>query len=65
MKGKYTIKIHNKRVTYTVDLERNITVICGDSATGKTTLINSISFYEELGEKSGVTIESDKECHVL
>lgn len=65
MTGKYIVKIHNQRVTYTIELERNITVICGDSGTGKTTLINSISFYEELGKKSGVTIESSKECHVL
>ena len=65
MKGTYIIKIRNRRVTYTLQIERNITVICGDSGTGKTTLIQSVSFYEELGEKSGVTIESSKSCHVL
>ncbi len=65
MKGSYTIKIHNHRVTFVLNIERNITVICGDSATGKTTLVNSIIFYEELGEQSGVSIESEKECHVL
>ncbi len=65
MKGSYTVKVRNRRVTYTIELERNLTVICGDSATGKTTLINSIAFYEEFGDKSGVTIDSSKECHVL
>ncbi|MBQ9870789.1 MAG: hypothetical protein IJM27_02565 [Eubacterium sp.] len=65
MKGSYTIKIQNRRVTFTLQLERNITVICGDSATGKTTLINSLRFYEELKEKSGVTVESRKACRVL
>ena len=65
MKGSYIVKVHNHRVTYTVELERNITIICGDSATGKTTLINSIAYYEELGESSGVRIESEKNCCVL
>ena len=65
MKGSYTIKIRNRRVTYTLTLERNITVICGNSGTGKTTLIQSISYYEELGEKSGVHIDSPRPCRVL
>ena len=65
MKGSYIVKIHNRRVTFTLELERNITVISGDSATGKTTLISSISSYEEYGEKSGVSIESHKPCRVL
>ena len=65
MKGSYTIKVHNHRVTFVLNIERNITVISGASATGKTTLVNSIAFFEELGEQSGVTIESPKECHVI
>ena len=65
MKGSYTIKVYNHRVTFTLEIERNITVITGNSATGKTTLIDSISAYEELGSKSGVSIESKKECHVI
>ena len=65
MKGSYTIKVHNQRVTFVLDIERNITVLSGASATGKTTLVNSIAFFEELGEQSGVTIESPKECHVI
>ena len=65
MKGSYTIKVHNHRVTFILNIERNITVISGASATGKTTLVNSVAFFEELGDKSGVTIESSKNCHVL
>ena len=65
MKGSYKIKVHDHRVTFELKIERNITVICGDSATGKTTLVNSIRSYEEEGENSGVTIESQKECRVL
>lgn len=65
MKGSYIIKVHNHRVTFTLEIERNITVICGNSATGKTTLIDSIAAYEEYGDKSGVVIDSLKECRAL
>lgn len=65
MKGSYTVKVRNRRVTFTVYLERNITIICGDSATGKTTLISSLQYFEELGDKSGVVVESRKVCRVL
>ena len=65
MKGAYTIRIHNRRVTFTLRLERNLTVICGSSATGKTTLVSYVSFYEDLGPQSGVTIESPRPCVVL
>ena len=65
MKGSYTIRIHNRRVTFTLELKRNLTIISGDSATGKTTIVNYVSFYEELGAQSGVTIESPKPCVAL
>lgn len=65
MKGAYTIKICNRRVTFSLKLERNITIICGSSATGKTTLVSYVSYYEEFGPQSGVTIESPKPCIAL
>ena len=65
MKGSYTIRIHNRRVTFTIELQRNLTIISGDSATGKTTIVNCVSFYEELGAQSGVTIETPKPCVAL
>ena len=57
MKGTYKIKISNSKVTFNLELERNITIICGKSATGKTTLIGLIRDYEQLGKASGVTIQ--------
>ena len=42
MKGTYKIKISNSKVSFSLELERNITIICGNSATGKTTLIEMI-----------------------
>lgn len=45
MTGKYDIEIYNKRVHYHLTVKRNITVIQGDSATGKTELLRMISCY--------------------
>ena len=42
MKGVHRIIVQNKRVKYDFELRRNLTVIRGDSATGKTTLIEMI-----------------------
>ena len=38
MKGKYNIVVYNNRLRYELEIERNITVIKGNSGTGKTTL---------------------------
>lgn len=35
MKGKYHVVVQNKRLRYEFDIKRNITVIGGDSVTGK------------------------------
>ena len=42
MKGKYHVIVQNKRLRYEFDIKRNITIIRGDSATGKTTLYDYI-----------------------
>ncbi len=65
MKGKHHIEIRNRRIVFKLDLERNITIIRGDSATGKTTLVDMLANYEALGEKSGVSVSCDKRCRVL
>lgn len=65
MRGKHIIKVRNRRVQFTLELERNITIIRGDSATGKTTLIKMLQDYEMFREQSGVVVESDKRCCVL
>ena len=65
MKGTYKIIISNSKVSFSLELERNITIICGNSATGKTTLIGLIRDYEQLGKASGVTIQCKKPCRVL
>ncbi len=65
MNGKHLIKIADRRVKYTLELVRNITVIQGDSGTGKTTLFDMVSAYSRLKERSGVQIQCDKSCTAL
>ena len=43
MKGKKRVIIQNNRVHYEFVIKRNITIIQGDSASGKTTLVNEKS----------------------
>ncbi|MCM1237390.1 MAG: hypothetical protein NC489_45575 [Ruminococcus flavefaciens] len=62
MKGSYTIKLSTKRVEYDLRINRNITIIRGDSATGKSTLVSLIQRYYEQGNKSGVKLQCDKTC---
>lgn len=45
MKGKYRITVQNKRIRYDFEVKRNLTIIRGDSATGKTALVQ---IYNEL-----------------
>lgn len=57
MKGKFGITLANSTVAYKFDISRNITIIQGDSGTGKTTLINLIS---SLADNDGSV-----ECNVI
>ena len=65
MNGKYTIEVSNKKVTYRLEIKRNITIIQGDSGTGKTTLFRMINEYNRYGNSSGISLVCDKECIAL
>lgn len=65
MKGKYAVTVRNNTLCYQFEIRRNITVIKGDSATGKTTLIEMIREFYEDGKSSGIELNCDKECAVL
>lgn len=56
MTGKYRVVVRNNKVQFTLDIERNITIIQGDSAKGKTTLIELLDLYYRLGKQSGVSV---------
>lgn len=65
MKGIQHIEVSNRKVKFKLDLIRNITIIRGESGTGKTTLYNMISDYTRLQEASGVNLSSEKPCVAL
>lgn len=65
MKGSYEVIVANAKVRYEFTVRRNITIIKGDSATGKTTLVEMIREYYESGEGSGIELRCRKECRVL
>ena len=62
MKGKYHIIVQNSRVKFEFDIKRNITIVRGDSATGKTTLVSLIDTYDRLGADSGVEVSCLRRC---
>ena len=58
MKGKYEFEISNRRMTFQLEIERSVTVIKGNSGTGKTTLIRMLLGYLEQGKRSGIQIKA-------
>lgn len=65
MKGKYHIVVQNNKLRYELNIRRNITIIRGDSATGKTKLIDLIEQAATLGEGSGVEVLCECPCRTL
>lgn len=65
MKGSHRIIVSNTKLRYDFTIYRNITIIKGNSATGKTTLVEMIREYYENGENSGIMLTCDKECRVI
>lgn len=65
MKGIQHVEISNRDAKFKFDLYRNITLVRGDSGTGKTTLYDMVSDYTRLGDNSGVNVSSDKKCVAL
>ena len=65
MIGKHHVIVETKRLKYEFDIKRNITVILGDSATGKTTLVEMLSTYSRIPMKTGIRVESDVPCVVF
>ena len=65
MKGKYRVVVSTKRLKYDFELRRNLTIIRGDSATGKTTLVDMIREYVNNPSGTPVELQCDKKCYVL
>jgi hypothetical protein len=62
MKNKHHVVVESKRLKYEFDIKRNITVIQGDSASGKTTLVELLGTYSRFGKDSGISLQSDVPC---
>lgn len=65
MKGSYRVVVSNAKLRYDFTIRRNITIIKGDSATGKTTLVEMVREHYESGKNSGVELHCDKPCRTL
>jgi len=65
MKGSHRIIVETERMKYEFTIRRNITIILGNSATGKTTLVEFLNMYAQRGNASGVTVQSDVPCVVF
>lgn len=64
MKGEFHFKVKSKKVLFDFSIRRNITVIKGDSATGKTTLIHMLYEYLRVGKESGYSVVTNADYYV-
>ena len=65
MRGKHRVIVSTKRLKYDFEIRKNLTIIRGDSATGKTTLVDIIQEYVNNPTGSPVDLTCDKKCYVL
>lgn len=66
MKGSYKVKVSRRRgTTFEFTVRRNITIVRGDSGTGKTILYDMVADYTRLGDRSGVTVQCERPCVAL
>jgi len=61
MKGSHRIIVESRKVKYDFTIKRNITILTGDSGSGKTVLIDLIRDYRRYGSDSGVSLSCDRD----
>lgn len=64
MKGKYSFTVSSRKLEYHFEIQRNITVIKGNSGTGKTTLLNMLYEYSIRGRQSGFKVQTSADYYV-
>ena len=64
MKGSYWFRAKSKKVLFEFSIRRKITVIKGDSATGKTTLLRILYEYLRMGKQSGYAVSTNVSYYV-
>ncbi len=65
MIGRYELTLYNNKVYYKMTISRNITVLRGDSASGKSEFIRLLSIYTGNPSSSGIVLNCKKACSVL
>lgn len=65
MTGEHTVTVSKRRLKYEFTLRENITILCGDSETGKSTLVDMLKAYNKHHNKSVVSVQSDVPCIVI
>lgn len=65
MLGRYHIIVQSRYMKYEFEIKRNITILQGNSATGKTTLVDMIRENVLNGMDSGISISCDVKCRVI
>lgn len=65
MKGIKIIELSYRDIHYSITLNRNISIIRGDSGTGKTTFHSCVEMFNKRGASSGVRLGSTAPCHAL
>lgn len=64
MKGSFHFRVRSKKLLFEFTVRRNITVLKGDSATGKTTLLHMMYEYLRVGRESGYSVSADGAYYV-
>lgn len=62
MKGSHRVIVESRKVKYDFVVKRNITILTGDSGSGKTVLIDLIRDYKRYGSDSGVLLSCNCDC---
>ena len=65
MHGVVHLTVQSARLKYELDFIRNITILKGKSATGKTSLVDMIREYELNGADTGINLGCSCPCRVL
>lgn len=65
MRGRHTLRVQSAHLRYDMEFARNIIVIQGESATGKTTLVSMVREYLLNGEDTGISLVCDCPCRVI
>ena len=64
MKGIYEFEVSNGDLFFKFTIKRNITILKGDSATGKSTLLDLLNTYSSNGSASGVSVKTNANYYV-